>query len=214
MTGGMERYEIFDLERLRNASAPSDARETEWLRVFRHFHPRLTTYFAGRIQSPDDVDDLLGEIWRKALLGIRSLHSQAAMWAWLITIGNNLLRDEWRRRSRLGARIPLTDAESQQGMRHLIAGWSVGPDEGGDEVDDFLAPFKGLEPQDVELLRLLVAGHNHAEISAALALPSAAASRQRLHRIRERIIAAWEAGRQALPALPSGRTGGAHDTEV
>src|SRR5882672_7595673 len=86
----------FDPRLLANNDRPPKQREAEWLRVYRHFNPRIESFFRGRVSGGSELDDLIAEIWRRALLNIHSLRAREAMWTWLTTIGNNLLRDRAR----------------------------------------------------------------------------------------------------------------------
>lgn len=180
-----------DPDRLIDGRVPVDQREEEWVRVFRHFQPRLQRYFGSRTASAEALDDLLGDLWRRAVLGIGSLRSGAAMWTWLITIGNNLLRDQWRREHRSPIReLSWSDAEADDRLRAILEGWA-GPesiDSSGD--DQRTALLEKLTEEDRALLTLFADGFTHEEIAVELGLSGAAASRQRLRRLRLRVTGA------------------------
>jgi RNA polymerase sigma factor (sigma-70 family) len=176
-----------DVKSLVDGRAPAEQREEEWVRVFRHFQPRLQGYFRSRTASAETLDDLLAELWRRAVLGVASLRSGAAMWSWLTTIGNNLLRDQWRRDRRVQVReVSWTDAEADDRLRHLLEGWVV-PDEAQSSPDGPRSlVLEALTPDDRALLTLFADGFTHEEIAVELGLTGAAASRQRLRRLRLR----------------------------
>src|SRR5207245_1879997 len=86
-----------DLTHLKDPSGDPGAREAEWLRIYRHYGPRLESFFSMRLPTRGDLDALLADLWQRAFLNIHTLRSASAMWSWLTTIGNNLFRDRYRR---------------------------------------------------------------------------------------------------------------------
>jgi RNA polymerase sigma factor (sigma-70 family) len=177
------QHESFDLATLRGDAGDSASQEEVWLRVYRHFHPRLDSFFRTRCSTDYSLDELLTDLWSRACLHIRSLRSSDALWSWLTTIGNNLLADARRRlgRSREVVFSDLGDADKQ--VERLLAGW-ISPSV--DEIDTSV--LEGLTAEERELLALYaVDGLSHGEIATRLGLASAAASRQRLRRIRVRL---------------------------
>jgi RNA polymerase sigma factor (sigma-70 family) len=177
----------FDPQRLGDLSLPDDEREACWLRLHRHYSPRLASYLARRVPVSHGVDEVVAEVWRRVFLKIQTLQSSKAMWSWLTTIGNNLLIDLGRRDQVQARREVLwTDGERDAAVREVVAGWS-----GSTPHSDVREPnvLARLSCEDREYLELFaVDGLGHEEIAQRLNLPSAAASRQRLRRLRQRLI--------------------------
>jgi len=176
-----------DLTLLRDPSSAQGAREAEWVRVYRHYGPRLESFFAGRLLRRADLDALLSDIWGRAFLNIHTLRSVSAMWSWLTTIGNNALRDRYRR-ERSNPEVLWTDAEQDRRKHALLAGWAgdAPTSELGDDAR--AAALATLSDEEREFLELYaVDGLSHGEIAIRLGLGSAAASRQRLRRLRLRL---------------------------
>lgn len=188
--GGAQRAAPFDFDiaLLADPEADEEAREREWLAVYRHFTPRLLSFFERRAETRGELDELVAEIWRRALLNVRSLRSPRAAWTWLTTIGVNLLRDmgrdrasAQRREQRFQVYLP-EPAEPETVLERL----AEDPFDGRVDRAAFAARLATLSPGDRELLRLFAVEElSHDEIAAQLGMPSAAASRQRLRRIRE-----------------------------
>lgn len=183
---GAEKFTV-ELDSLIDGRASAEQREREWARIFRHFQPRLQGFFRSKTVSAAALDDLLAELWRRALLGVASLRSGAAMWSWLTTIGNNLLRDQWRRERRTPVReVSWTDAEADDRLSLLLEGWAV-PDDAQITPDgSWTLVLQSLAAVDRTLLTLFADGFTHEEIAVKLGLTGAAASRQRLRRLRLR----------------------------
>ncbi|MCA1788597.1 MAG: sigma-70 family RNA polymerase sigma factor [Thioalkalivibrio sp.] len=174
-----------DLHLLLELSADDAAREAEWLRVFRHFNPRLRSYFRSRFGSSEDLEDHLAEIWRRAVLNIHALSNSSALWPWLVAVGNNRLRDVWRKNGQTPTHLSLDCAAEHADVLLFLSSWHTIPDSlTAVELASVLAK---LSPEEQGLINLLVHGYSHSEIATALKLPSAATSRQRLHRIREHL---------------------------
>lgn len=174
----------FSISRLTDSSMPRDVRDAEWRRVFNHFDPRLRSFFQYRVGSAPELDELLSETWRRVLLGMKNLSSHRAAWTWMTTIGVNVLKSKGRSESR--ARRQAEDFEREASADPPIVFISR-IDEGS--PDDLhlaaaLARISALSTEDQELVRLVANEIPHAEIAKLLKLPSAAASRQRLRRIR------------------------------
>src|SRR5437879_6183551 len=98
-----------DLSVLTDPSGNQAAREAEWLRVYRHYGPRLVSFFASRLPTRPELDALLADVWLRAFLNIHTVRSVKAIWNWLTTIGNNVLRDRYRRQ-RTSREVLWTDA--------------------------------------------------------------------------------------------------------
>ena len=184
----------FDPQLLGDLSLPPEAREACWLRLYRHYSPRLASYLARRVPSGHSVDEVVAEVWRRVFLKVGTLKSSRAMWSWLTTIGNNLLIDLSRRdQVRARREVLWSDGERDAGVREVLAGWSgsaAAPSEPAEA-----AMLAGLSSEDREYLELYaVDGLSHEEIARRLKLPTAAASRQRLRRLRQRLTRSESGG--------------------
>ena len=181
-----DRLEV-SLRILQGLEGNADDRNTEWLRIFQHYHPRLRSFFAWRASSEDELEDHLGQIWARAFLFVGSLKSASALWSWLTTVGNNVFRDEQRRRRRRPILLE-SDAPVRDGtLEALIAGWTADVDEHERQAKEVAEILEALPAADREFLELYaIDGLSHDEIAIRVGLPSAAASRQRLKRLRAR----------------------------
>lgn len=177
----------FDPQVLGDLSQAPEAREALWVRLHRHYSPRLASYLARRVPPGHTVEEVVAEVWRRVFLKVETLRSSRAMWSWLTTIGNNLLIDLGRRSVVQAKReVFWTDGERDAVVSEVIAGWSVSAESSPEgSGGDLLA---GLSSEDREYLELYsVDGLSHEEIAQRLKLPTAAASRQRLRRLRQRL---------------------------
>jgi RNA polymerase sigma-70 factor (ECF subfamily) len=65
--------------------------------LFESFEPRLRGYVAFRVREPADVDDLVGEVFRRVVVGPMPLDERA--WpSWLFRVAHNVVVDHYRRR--------------------------------------------------------------------------------------------------------------------
>lgn len=185
---------VFKLSLLRGDEGSSQDRDLEWLRVFRHFDPRLRDFF-GRREQALPADEIVGEVWGRAFLFISTLKDAAALWSWLTAIGNNVIRD--RMRSHL--RHPtgsLSESDVATAVEESFVRAWIDVENDTAVSGDILSLISRLPPADRELLRLVaVDGLSHDEIATQLGLPSAAASRQRLRRLRMQLQQSRKSGR-------------------
>lgn len=179
----------FDLRLLSDPEAEGPQRETEWHRLFHTMTPRLRYYFAGRVDSADDLDDLLAAIWQRAVLRISALRAEHALWGWLVAIGVNLLRDQGRARERrdrqLGRRGSIEEVEADPTVVGRLAGDFVSAalmKEAARQVRRWVSE------EDWELLQLWAVDElTHSEIADRMKLPSPEACRQRVSRLCSRL---------------------------
>ena len=173
----------FDLQLLQGLAGDVTAQDAEWLQAFRHFNPRLNSFFERRCDPDYSQDELVTDIWSRACLHVQSLRSSSALWSWLTTIGNNLLADHRRHRAR-DRESSFTDlGDGDDNVAQLLAGW-LQPETR--ETDDSL--LDDLSSEEREFLELYaIDGLSHEEIASRLGLSSPAASRQRLRRLRLRL---------------------------
>jgi RNA polymerase sigma-70 factor (ECF subfamily) len=193
---------VFKLSLLRGDEGSSQDRDLEWLRVFRHFDPRLRDFFGRRGQALP-VDEIVGEVWGRAFLFISTLKDAAALWSWLTTIGNNVIRDRIRSQGRHPS-DSLSDSTYATAVEEsFVRAWIDAENEAVVRVD-VQSLISRLPPADRELLRLVaVDGLSHDEIATQLGLPSAGASRKRLQRIRVQLQEGRKSGRTGHGALTS-----------
>lgn len=194
--------QAFKLGVLRGDEGSSQDRDMEWLRVFRHFDPRLRDFF-GRRDQPLAADEVVGEIWGRAFLFISTLKDAAALWSWLTTIGNNVIRDRIRAHVRhpIGSLSNSKDAVAVE--ESFVRTWIDAENETAVRVD-VQSLIARLPPADRELLHLVaVDGLSHDEIATQLGLPSAGASRKRLQRLRVRVQETRRSERTGDGALTS-----------
>lgn len=180
----------FSVEQLVDGALEPAAREDAWRSVFRHYDPRLRDYFRGRVGSESDLDELMSEVWRRVLLGISKLRSHRAAWTWMTTIGVHVLRSSGRSQRRLDRRIAAFEREAApapSSIEFLSRIEAELPED--DRVSTALARIASLPPSDQEFIRLVAEEVSHVEIAKRLNLPSAAACRQRLRRLRVAIQA-------------------------
>lgn len=179
----------FNLAALHDMGVAADQRDAEWRRVFEHFDPRLRDFFEHRTESGDELDEVMSELWRRVLLGVHRLESHRAAWNWMVKIGTNVLLGRGRTSTREWKR-----AEQIQGVLCTEVGpalierlFDEAPDD--DRRATVLARIESLPEEDRRLIALVAEDLAHAEIARRLSLASAAASRQRLRRIRLAITA-------------------------
>ena len=185
---------VFKLTLLRGDEGSSQDRDLEWLRVFRHFDPRLRDFFGRRDQALP-VDEIVGEVWGRAFLFISTLKDTAALWSWLTAIGNNVIRDRVRSHIRHPTRSLAELDVAIAAEESFVRAW-IDVEKDTAVREDVQSLISRLPPPDRELLRLVaVDGLSHDEIAAQLGLSSAAASRQRLRRLRVHLQETRESGR-------------------
>ncbi|MEZ4378598.1 MAG: sigma-70 family RNA polymerase sigma factor [Gemmatimonadales bacterium] len=174
----------FNIAVLHDIGVAEDERDAEWRRVFEHFDPRLRDFFGQRTDSASELDELMSELWRRVLLGVHRLDSHRAAWNWMVTIGTNVLRG-W-------GRSAMRERKRAEGLVQLAC-TDMAPDfiervfddaPGDDRMAVVLARIAALPEKDRLLVALVAEDRTHTEIARRLSLASAAASRQRLRRIR------------------------------
>lgn len=186
MSGARPR---FDLTLLIGVDEAGSSGQAEWLRVFKHFNPRLRGYFVGRVDDGDELDDLISEIWRRVMLNVHRLRSPNAFWSWMVQIGVNLLRDLGRQGVRQSGRRMSLESLSTAELGRLVVPRLSEEADGVVDNDSLKEALEELPPIDRELLELHVIDElTHAEISTRLNLSGAVASRKRLQRIKSHLL--------------------------
>lgn len=179
----------FDLALLANEAAPEPLRQVEWRRLFRHFDPRLRSYFGQRVADGDELDDLVAELWRRVFLYVGRLKAANALWPWMVQIGVNLLRDLGSQGVRReGRRVSLEELTAAE-LQGLVVPRVVDRPDTGPHGEHLKGILKTLSAVDRELVELYAIDElTHAEIATRLNLPGAAASRKRLQRLRSYVL--------------------------
>jgi len=92
------------LDYLRPGAAKGDANVDQRLDAFaeryRQFFPRVFAYVYGRVQDVCLAEDLVSEVFERALLKANSLRNEDAFGTWLFTIARNVVTSHGRRRAR------------------------------------------------------------------------------------------------------------------
>lgn len=190
---GSAREFRYDPALLLDPDSDRDAHDREWSRVFREFNPRLRDYFDGRAVDGDELDELVRHIWRKALLGLGELRSTRAAWNWLVSVGENRLKD--LRRAATAGRIRqarLAQEVAVDGDLHLRLPSALERMASHDPFDEtrwpvdrdaFVARWNQLTETDRRLIWLHdVEEWTHREIAEALGIAKPGTARQRYSR--------------------------------
>lgn len=192
--GGAKRFG-FDLRVLADPTADRLQFDKEWGRAYAEFDPRLRDFFRLRVESDDDLKDLISHIWLKAFQYIRALRAPDALFAWLIKIGENKLKD--------------LHAHQAAQRRFLQAyGGNLANEEGArleeNAHDHFFKDgffdehpgltrsivrdrIQALSIEDRRFLGMVAQGVPHEEVAQTLSLASPEASRQRYARLRRKL---------------------------
>jgi RNA polymerase sigma-70 factor (ECF subfamily) len=81
-------------ERARRSNRPTPAQAAT---LFEAYAARLRGYLAFRVREPADVDDLVGEVFRRVVAG--PIPIDESTWpAWLFRVAHNAVVDHYRRR--------------------------------------------------------------------------------------------------------------------
>jgi len=192
--GSKGSFPTFNLAALADPDDP--AREAEADRFFQHFDPRLRGYFRGRTDRPDELDDLMGGLWKRAIIRIQALQSSGAAWSWLTTIGENLLKDRGRlQRSQMDA-LQRFHAKEQANEAERLEGDGLPEIMGDDALEAIPASVReavrqrwsALPEGDRLFLQALTQQElTHEEAAKRFGLPSADASRSKYQRLKRRL---------------------------
>ncbi|GAB96580.1 RNA polymerase sigma-70 factor (ECF subfamily) [Kineosphaera limosa] len=158
------------------ATADADDR-ARYERVFAATHRRVLAYVVRRVSDPSDAVDIVADTYLVAWRRVADLPDDEQSVAWLLAVARRCLANHRRSHTR---RVALTDrlAASLEAI--------VPPPGEPKELSDVHRALSRLEPEDLELLRLLEwDGLDRAEIATVLGI-SRNAVRVRLHRARRR----------------------------
>jgi RNA polymerase sigma-70 factor (ECF subfamily) len=167
-------------------AAPSvdDAGMMDFGAVYEKFKRPIHSYIYRMLNSQEDADDILQEVFTRAYLAWDELYDRGNLSPWLYRIATNLCVDVLRRRKRIAWR-PLSrrggDAGSEQHADDEA--WHLPPDSGGipevgerEHIQETLARM----PHDyaVALVLSAVQGISYQEIAVIVGIsPNAAATR-------------------------------------
>jgi len=163
-------------------------RDREWSRLYRALTPRLRSFFASRVTA-EELDDLIANIWQRAVLRIGTLDDPDALWSWLVTIGVNLVKDgiraAVRQRTHLGRESSLDGASIEERIAERLAGDLIAKRQLNDGAR---IVRESVSDAEWELLHLwAVDDLTHAEIAHRMSLTSAVAARQQVSRLCRRL---------------------------
>ncbi len=151
--------------------------------VRRHAAPLARFLSAAGAGAGEDVEDLVQETFLRAFRRIETFKGVSSFRTWLMTIGSNLLKDSWRRRSRR-PEVPLEGRDIVD-----YAGDPQGEVVAGDiaaRIGAFVQTLPRMQ-RDVFLLRAQQ-GMEYEEIASALGT-SAGAARVHYHHAIKRLKA-------------------------
>lgn len=147
--------------------------------VRRHAAPLARFLSAAGAGAGEDVEDLVQETFLRAFRRIETFKGVSSFRTWLMTIGSNLLKDSWRRRSRrpevpLEGRDIVDEAGDPQG--EVVAGDVAA------RIGAFVQTLPRMQ-RDVFLLRAQQ-GMEYGEIAGALGTTAGAARVHYHHAIK------------------------------
>lgn len=74
------------------ATTTSDLKE-----IWQAFHQRLRGFIAQRVHNPDDVDDILQEVFLKIYQQLTGVRNTERLGSWIFTIARNAIIDHYRK---------------------------------------------------------------------------------------------------------------------
>ncbi len=149
--------------------------------LFEAFEGRLRGYVAFRVREPADVDDLIGDVFRRVVAG--PIPADEATWpAWLFRVAHNIVVDHYRRRRFLPLPFAFDRPDDAPGLpERAIA------DERLRATDRALRLLPGRQRSAIYLR--YYEGLDFADVAEVLGVPSATA-RSLVHRGLKRVAAA------------------------
>ena len=89
-------------ELIRTAQKGGERGREAFGKIYEHYHSHLERFFRARLGNNPEVEDLVSEVFKKALLGIDSFRWQGlSLSAWLYKISKNVLTDYFRESGRI-----------------------------------------------------------------------------------------------------------------
>lgn len=82
------------------SSAPGSPSMQEFTEKYRQFFPRVFAYVYGRVHNQQVTEDLVADVFERALLKAGSLRNDEAFSTWLFTIARNIVISHGRKHAR------------------------------------------------------------------------------------------------------------------
>jgi RNA polymerase sigma factor (sigma-70 family) len=157
-------------------SARTYGREQMWRQVLREYDRRLRRYLSRAHRADSDVDDIISEVWTRALCRENALHQ--ANWAWCAV--HPILREVRAEHARTERReVPVDPAWFDQREYDLASGDCASAPEVRDWVMWMLTRLPGQQRRVLQLRYLL--GRSFREVAAAIGTEETTA---RVHALR------------------------------
>lgn len=124
--------------------------------------------YAIHLAGADNSDDLLQDLCVRALEQAGKLTDERNVDGWLKAMMFHLFVDQHRRRKRRAASAPTGDLDWAADLCHAERGTQA-----VDAIDLQVAVERFLSPEQVDVLRLMLQGHNTAQVAKVLGVPTA-----------------------------------------
>lgn len=83
---------------IRKAQRGGEGGREAFGKIYEHYQPHLENFFRARLNHNPEVEDLVSEVFKKALAGLDSFRWQGlSLSAWLYKISKNVLTDYFRK---------------------------------------------------------------------------------------------------------------------
>jgi RNA polymerase sigma-70 factor (ECF subfamily) len=169
-------------ERAADRAASARPTAAEAASLFETYEARLRGYVAFRVREPADVDDLIGEVFRRVVVGPVPADA-AALPAWLFRVAHNAVVDHYRRRRFFSPLAHLVDRPDDAPALPDVA-------IRGEQLRATDAALRGLPGRQRAAIYLrYYEGLEFAEVASVMGVPSATA-RSLVHRGLRRVAAA------------------------
>lgn len=182
----------------------TSSNEARFATLYQRYHRKVAVY-CHRRADPDQVDDLVADVFLTAWRKIDEVPEGEETLPWLYQVAYLVLTNHWRgvgRKKRLQERMEALGMPTRPLLHDQVVM--------REELREVLAAAQHLKPKDREILRLSLWEHlSHEEIGTVLNINSNTA-KQRLHRARKALVR--EHGRITARARsehsPAAREGG------
>lgn len=176
--------------------------EARFLSLYETYHRHVAAYCRRRAE-PDQVDDLVAEVFLAVWRKIEDAPDGEEALRWIYRIAYLVLTNHWRgagRRKRLHHKLERVGVEPTRSLQEQVVM--------RDELRGVLEAARRLRPRDQEILRLSLWEHlSHEEIGAVLRIQPNAA-KQRLHRARKALVREYEQMSKVSQFSPAAQEGG------
>ena len=179
------------------ASDTSSQFPIEWEEVFRNNGQRLYGFIMGYVRNPSTAEELLQDVFVKALRAQNNFRGQSSPSTWLFSIARNLCIDATRRnKHRAHASLEEETLKTKTSLKDSLSSEQPGPEETvryrlfADELEDALSE---LPTEQAEVFRLREFQHKSfdeiAEITGAQVNTTKSRMRYALKALREKLSA-------------------------